>query len=308
MNIVLCSDEHYAPYCAVVMVSVLLHASNPQAIRFFILTPGLVATTSDALQAMVKPYGAQLRIIPAASKLADDNIDLQRFGPSSVMRLSMHDYLPSDCYKAIYLDSDLLVLADIQELWETDLENRAVAAVTDLCSPQTFTKRATRWINYCNSGVLVVDLEQWRGQHLGENALAFIRKHASELVYFDQDAINAVLEGRWKQLDLAWNFQTTAYHAYENKYDYLEARQTELERAVQHPNIVHFIGDTKPWNADCQHPLQGLFADFSKYTPWPIYMKELRAQLSWTKRLRLVAKTLKISRRRKLLRYKKAIS
>lgn len=303
MNLVLCTDEGYAPYCAVVMVSAMRHASNPQLLRFFILTPGLKPATETALHDLARQYGAQVNVVTAESKLAKDNIDLLRFGPSSVMRLSMHDYLPPDCQRAIYLDCDLLVLKDIQALWELDLGHYTVGAVTDLCSPATFAERSRQWPHYCNSGVLLIDLERWRNQHVGERALDYIRQHADTLVYFDQDAINHALDGQWQSLDLSWNLQSAAYSAYEKDYDYLASRRTEIERALQYPGIVHFIGGVKPWHAECTHPLQGLFIQFSKLTPWPIDdVNVLRAPLAWRKRMRMSAKAFKINRRRKMLR------
>src|SRR5690625_3376523 len=140
INIVLCSDENYAPYCAVVLQSALAHSKQPENLHFYILTPGLHKGTATKLQTLVTEQNAHLDIIDATVDLPDE-ADLGRFGIGTVLRLTMHQYLPEACTRAIYLDSDVLVLRDIAELWDTNLQGFAVGAVAALCSPAAYADR-----------------------------------------------------------------------------------------------------------------------------------------------------------------------
>ncbi len=300
-RIVLCTDEGYAPHCAVVILSTIMHCSAPADLHFVILTPGLSSPTASALRNMVTDHGAHLDIITVESDISG-NLNLGRFGSGAIMRLYMDRYLPTQCKKALYLDCDLLVLSDISTLTRIDLCGRAIGAVTDLCSPDAYAKQSGR-TPYCNTGVLMIDLELWREQAIGERALSYLQQATGGLRYPDQDALNQVLAGNWFSLDLSWNFQPAAYTALEKKFDYLANRHEELIGAVHRPKIVHFIGGVKPWHAECTHPLQDLFIYFSAFTPWPIDRIGLKASLPLNRRLRLAFKQPRQRRRRNMLMY-----
>ena len=61
----------------------------------------------------------------------------------------------------------------------------------------------------------------------------------------DQDALNAVVEGRWKPLDLRWNL--TAGLVERRHYHPKHSDIAQLQQAVANPGIVHFAGYLKPW-------------------------------------------------------------
>ena len=91
---------------------------------------------------------------------------------ASFFRTLIPKFLDSD--RAIYLDTDILVNLDINELWTVDLEGKPLAAV-----PEFFTGFPTKGVmnfspcrknfvdphDYFNAGVLLMDLDQIRGGH-----------------------------------------------------------------------------------------------------------------------------------------------
>lgn len=303
INIVLCSDENYAAYSATVMVSALENTSCKEEFNFYLLTTGLTEETQKKLKNTIEKYGAKLTILNVnTSDFSSLNIELGRFGIGTLLRLYMHRYLPKEINKVIYLDCDLVILGDLKILWEKQLNGLAVGAVTDLCSPKSYSERQN---NYFNAGVLLVDLDLWIQKNIGDEALNYLTSPSTKAKYLDQDALNYVLKGKWRPLELSWNFQPASYTAYEKDYDYLISRKEELYDSIKKPSIVHFIGPIKPWHAKCVHPLQELFIEFSEKTPWPIKLKTLRTELSLLKRVKLFVKKSKMKRRRKLTKYLK---
>ncbi|NLQ19083.1 glycosyltransferase family 8 protein [Marinomonas sp. M1K-6] len=303
INIVLCSDENYAAYSATVMISSLLNTTSPEKFAFYLLTPGLKIETEKKLKKAIQDYDAQLHIVNVdTSNLNSLNIHLGRFGIGALLRLYMHFYLPEHVEKVIYLDCDLLVLGDLADLWKKNLNGLPVGAVTDLCSPEVFKKRHE---SYFNSGVLLIDLIKWKKDQIGEKSLSYLNENSKNLKYPDQDALNYILKDKYQPVDLSWNVQPTSYSAYEKNYDYLQKRKDELYQSIKKSNIIHFIGSLKPWHPNCTHPMQELFIDFSKHTPWPIDIKKLRTTLSISEKIRLILKKKKIQRRRKMTEYKK---
>ncbi len=111
----------------------------------------------------------------------------------------------------MYLDADILVLDDLESLWETDLEGAVVGAVLDGLDPKLKHgdpgfEEVPRVQDYFNSGVLLIDLGRWREERISERALELLINHPQSL-FSDQDALNIVCDGRWKKLDPRWNFQ-----------------------------------------------------------------------------------------------------
>jgi len=60
---------------------------------------------------------------------------------------------------------------------------------------------------YFNAGVMLIDIGRWRTEHVGSKAFEFTRRHLPILQQYDQDSLNAVLAGRWKELDPRWQVQ-----------------------------------------------------------------------------------------------------
>ncbi|WP_280540234.1 glycosyltransferase family 8 protein [Chromohalobacter sp. 11-W] len=299
MNVVLCADEGYARYGAVVMASAIANASNPERLRFFVLTTGLEKNTQECLRVLVEEAGATIHIIDVDVQELQ-GLPTGRFGVAALLPLLMHRYLPADCERVIYLDCDVLVLGDLEELWSTPLEGHAAAAAMDLCNPSSkHTRRDPD--NYFNSGVMLVNLVAWRRERVAEKALECLQTDETAR-YPDQDALNQVLESKWRRLGPEWNFQPTAYAAMEKRYAHLTQYLPSLEAASRQPRIVHFIGAVKPWHARCVHPFQNDFIAYSTLTPWPIEKAALRSTLPWGKRIRLLLKQPKIRRRRMLVR------
>jgi lipopolysaccharide biosynthesis glycosyltransferase len=168
-----------------------------------------------------------------------------------------------------YLDTDMVVRADLSALWATSLEGCPVGAVQNHLPSRVgeangVVGHGALGISpsepYLNSGLLLVDIPAWREARVEERALEYVRSYPGQLHYGDQDALNAALAGRWRRLPLQWNVMTTVYwlHSWPDsplKCE-VEAREWELLHA---PKVVHYVGKPKPWMPDCRHPLRGLY-------------------------------------------------
>lgn len=79
-----------------------------------------------------------------------------KFTPYALLRLLADDEKVAPCDKAIYLDADTMACGDIEELWNTDVSDYEYAAALD--------RLGKFWVarNYCNSGVLLLNLKKIR--------------------------------------------------------------------------------------------------------------------------------------------------
>lgn len=298
VNIVLCSDDNYAPYAATVIISAVNNSSRSGCLNFFLLATEMTLGVKHTLQDWSAELNIKLNIIDANVD-GFKNISVGRFGKATLVRLLLHKYLPKNVNKVLYLDCDVMVLDDLDILWNESLNELSVAAVMDLSSSPEESNRLLTSGDYFNAGVMLIDVNRWKEDCIGERAEAALNDNLATFKYLDQDALNYVLAGNWKRLGFRWNFQPVSYSAVEKKYEHLVENLTDIEDAISNPAVVHFIGSVKPWNGKCDHPLKYLFLEYSKLTPWPINNSELLSKISLRDRISLLLKTFKINQRRR---------
>ncbi|WP_394958822.1 glycosyltransferase family 8 protein [uncultured Helicobacter sp.] len=169
-------------------------------------------------------------------------------------RLKIGDVLDSNIMRCVYLDVDTLVLGDIRELLMSDLGGKAIGAVRNISSDVDIVRdRVVAAQEYCNSGVLLIDLPKWRAKDFTQ-----IQNFAYTRVA-DQDFVNFIFRGEIHTLPLRWNFQWLhvsrldfegAAHRYERDGIQVLPCAYSLEiftHALRNPTIVHMLGGYKPW-------------------------------------------------------------
>ncbi|MFN8222172.1 MAG: glycosyltransferase family 8 protein [Gaiellales bacterium] len=239
------------------------------------LTPLKVALVSLADQ--LGPRAQPVLHLVHRSLLADDvaaidpRFEVRPITPDAALvdRISRHPRLPPetafplllpevlrDLDRVIFLDADILVLADVTPLWELDLRGCAVAAAPDGAIQKCSDRRGlAEWkalgipadTVYFNGGVLVMDLGAWRDRDVTERALSYLRDSAFTAEFLHQEAINAVLSDDRLLLDQRWNVLGAAAR-----------RQAERARR---PWIVHFAGRIKPWLAPIGGPYEATYRE-----------------------------------------------
>ena len=193
-------------------------------------------------------------------------------------RLHLHSLLDG-VGRVIYLDSDMIVLRDLTELFNVDLHGKPIAAVLDYvvalwvqrkdmigssdfrCQADVYLRHALGMKNgkdYINTGLLVIDTAEYVTSGMPERVERFL-KETPHRIFNDQDALNAVLDGNVSLLDPRWN----CFHEL-NDYAKLRPTSTEIKNVLKsyaNPWIIHFAG-RKPWDSTaCPGPFDRLFWD-----------------------------------------------
>ena len=132
------------------------------------------------------------------------------FTIGAMFRIMLPDILPK-LDRIIYLDADLFVNRDIEELWKTDISNFCIAAVKDMGIergvevPYPVLRGQVEADNYFNTGILYINLKNIREQgKLCEETLAYLRSN-KEAKFPDQDAFNVLFKNKCRYLDESWN-------------------------------------------------------------------------------------------------------
>lgn len=188
------------------------------------------------------------------AQLADFmDVNVGQYSMASIIRLMMPYLFGPEVGRVLYIDSDLIVEDDVSPLFDMDLGDHPIWAVQN-GAPDDFNNiirqkfpdtEAPDDAIYFNSGVLLVNLPQWRARKVTERTLDFLRQHSDKLSFPDQDALNAVTAGRWGRLPARWNKQI------------IRLGQPECA-PLSERGILHYTS-YKPWTPSYSWPGNGRF-------------------------------------------------
>jgi len=186
------------------------------------------------------------------------------------MRVFMTDYIDDSIDKILYLDSDLVVSQDIEELWNTDINGYYVAGVHDPLSGSHANLGFTESEQYFNSGVLLVNLAKWREADIIPKFIRLRTEQASTLRFHDQDVLNALFRRNVLFLDCKWNFQVGLA---ELSPEELSMTKKTFRQYRDSPAIVHFSSRWKPWVYMDEVHYKTLYYRYLALTPYRDYVQ-----------------------------------
>ncbi len=254
--VVASSDDNYAAPLGVMFISLLENTANPERFSLFIIDGGISDVKKTALTHDIEKRGASLQFLNVNSDLYADFPTCAHISAPAYYRISIPELFDKSVSKVIYLDCDLIIKDDIQQLWETPLDDHFIAAIENI-SNSTYKKSGLQQSDYFNSGVMVLNLDLWRKHSIADQVREFKLAHPELICTNDQCALNGVFKGQWKRLPLRWNQQSGLYRNSSQVQRFDTAGQWST--AVWSPGIIHYIGWSKPWLRPCYHPLEGEF-------------------------------------------------
>lgn len=233
-------DDNYAPYLAVAIRSIKDNACNDFNYYIHILNSGITEDNKAAILRM------------ADENFMIDFVDVSRKMKRLCAKLHLRDYYSASIYyrifipqlfpqynKAIYLDSDIVVTADISKLFFTDISDSLLGVVADqvVAAIPEFVRYVDVVCNvkadkYFNSGVLLMNLEKMREATIEERFVEIFNEHNFPTVAPDQDYLNVLCRDRVFYLDKGWNKMSV-----DTDYDGV-------------PPIIHYNMFNKPWQYD----------------------------------------------------------
>ena len=285
--IVVCAaDNNYAMPLSVTICSILENL-NPQCkLLVFIIDGGIKKYNKQRVEKSIynKPCEIQWTVIPDSLlkqikmiTVADTGVNTgaEYVSIASYYRLLISELLPQTIDKAIYLDSDLVVKGNLEQLWNIDVGENYILAVQDdtrFCPYVSSPRGLSNWKDlgfsedspYFNAGVLVLNLAKWRAEKLCSQALNYLQNSRQYIRWHDQDVLNAIIRGQWRALDSKWNRMVP---------------QLMTEEDVETASIIHFTSPAKPWSTLEPYAPRSLYFHYLDKTDWSGYRLTLWRRL-----------------------------
>lgn len=184
----------------------------------------------------------------------------------SYFRLFLPEVLPDNVEQIIYLDGDIIVEGDIEELWNIPIGEHALMAVSEMfyeahyvSSPlalHTFKKlNIPEKSKYFNAGVLKINIKKWKENNIAKRIIDYLIENKDEVLWHDQDGLNAVLWNDWCELPSEWNVMTALFR--EEDFARIDMSKETACYIMKNPKIIHYTNSKeKPWKETCTNPLK----------------------------------------------------
>ncbi len=273
IHVAFAADEKFAEPLAVALRSLTENQAPDTFVHIHIIDGGFAEKTKLRVLSSL-PTEAKVKISwheCPAQKL--NHLPLQkRLSPATYGRIFLPELLDETVEKIIYIDSDTLVLSDLQDLYSQDCGTHALLAVQDFlgwfgCPELGNTDLKSFGIpgtaKYFNGGVLLFNLAYWRKNKISEKILSFIENHPDALHLGDQNPLNICLYGKIGELDYGWNFQLPDRNVREGNWRFGTIKVPETT-----PKIIHFVAAEKPWLDGCTRPYTNLYKEYAQRTEW----------------------------------------
>ncbi len=210
------ADAAFALPLTVTLHSALRHLDKHREVELVVADGGLGDDNRERIKSTLSSAHPKVTLrfaSPCMERVAGLNSAL--YSSAAYLRIMIPEFLPDDRKRALYLDSDILVTTDLAQLWDVDLGDLPLWAVQDYSLGDFERHIRTPFPEleapedgvYFNSGMLFFNLPVWRAERVSERTFKFLNQHSHRLSYPDQDALNAMLAGRWGRLDPRWNIQ-----------------------------------------------------------------------------------------------------
>ena len=169
--------------------------------------------------------------------------------------------MPESYTKCLMIDSDLLIVGEIDSLLSLELGEVAIGAVADFMLPEQSGNRIglKNPTSYFNCGVLLVDRANWEKIAPLSSIPAIIEQYSSRIRYGDQDILNLVFEGAYLSLDYKYNHMLMVA---------LSGMIPNHRLGEERPAILHFPGQIKPWHEYAPRNLQSIYFRYAAACQW----------------------------------------
>ena len=235
-------DDGYMPFLAVALESLIENSSK----KYYYSIKVLYTNISEENKKKINKYKRE--------NVNIEFVDLNYYIEKVKDKLYTRDYYTNTTYfrlfianlypqynKAIYLDSDIVVLGDIAELYNQDIGDNLIAAAPDdvIQTTKVFQEYAEKVVgvadyrNYFNAGILLMNLDEFRRFDF-QNKFLYLLETIKFTVAQDQDYLNRLCKGKVKIIDKGWDKMPIGNDDFNEK---------DLK-------IIHYNLADKPWHYD----------------------------------------------------------
>jgi lipopolysaccharide biosynthesis glycosyltransferase len=245
-------DQFYA------LITSVFRSNQGVPITIHAIATGIPAADQARVEAYVQAHQSTINFYQIDQKLVSRFVLGSKWTAAVYYRLFFPFLVPENVEQLLYIDTDTLVVGSLREFEQIELGLHPVAAVYDNWVKTQPLIGITEEGEYFNSGVLYMDIAEWKRQRISEQAFDYLLHYPERIKYVDQCALNAVLRNNWKKVDSRFN----------TLYSYIPETlpRQEFETFLVDKIILHFTLE-RPWTMLCQNRFRYLYSQYLQQSP-----------------------------------------
>lgn len=243
-------SDDYTPYAAVSIQSLIDHASADHNYTVTLLVQNISESHIKSLKNLatdnikINIFHINDEMVKPIQNRKGNYLRGQFFTMSIFYRLFIPDLFPQ-YDKAVYLDADTIINADLAKMYQIEIGNNMFASCPDLSIRympllQEYIKKCQGILpaeKYINNGVILFNMKAFRDKHFVDKFYYLIEKYQFDNVDPDQAYMNEICEDKIYHLPKEW-----------------DAMPNDSIPEMTNPKIVHYNLFFKPWHfADVQY-------------------------------------------------------
>ena len=249
-------DDNFVKFTMISMKSMMENASKDYEYVIHILYSDISdEMKQEVLNMKTDNFEVQFDDVTDYMKSINDKLPIRDYYTKTTYYRLFIAEMFKDYDKAIYIDSDTIVLGDISKLYSYELGDNYVGAANEQVMIQidTYGEYVEKVLGinrheFFNAGLLVINCEQFRKQKV-LNQFVRLLKVYNFVVTQDEDYLNLICSGHVLWIDQQWNTEVIGNIAYD---------ESQFK-------IIHYIMISKPWHFnDCRY--QDYFWKYAKMT------------------------------------------
>lgn len=239
------ADDNYVPFLAVTLYSLEQNADTDYHYDIKILNADNISVENKfKILAEFEKDGFDIEFVDVTPFVENFSSKLHTrdyYSKTTYYRLLIPNMYP-EFDKALYLDCDIVINNSISELFNTEIGDNYVGAITDqavsyLCDEfKDYVENrigVDSFRNYFNAGILVMNLKKLREINFEDKFIELLSRVKFDVAQ-DQDYLNVICKNHVKYIDDTWNIMPVP---------------VDIKRPKV-PALIHYNLAFKPWHID----------------------------------------------------------
>ena len=277
-------SDLYAEPCGVSICSLFESNKGFEDIVVFIIEDNISSENKARINNLGKFYRRRIEYIPLPNPqeyFKDDRFTIKSLG-HTFAHMIVGGLLPNAINRVLCIDSDMLVLDSLQEMWNTNLDDYYIAGCEG--APGSVALEKEMGIDpshvHCNGGLMLINLEAVRRDKIEEKYKEYIQSvfdQGKSLAAYEEEIMNKCCYPKVYILPARYNVMTISLvMGYEEFIKFRGAKnfysEKEFNEAVRNPAIVHALNNffvrKRYWEKDSDSPYADTYIKYRNLTPW----------------------------------------
>ena len=278
------TSDLYAEPCGVSICSLFKNNKDFENITVFIIEDKISDSNKARINEISIQYGRKIEYITLPNPqefFEDDMFSIKNLG-HTFAHMIVGQLLPEGIDRVLCIDSDMLILDNLYDLWSSNLDNYYIAGCEG--APGSVALEKEMGIpadhKHCNGGLLLINLKAVRSDNIEKKYVDYIKSVLSQgksLAAYEEEVMNKCCYPNVLILDARYNLMTICIvMGYENFVKFRGATnfytEEEFNKAVKKPAIIHALNNfyvrKRYWEENSDSPFADKYLEYRKLTSW----------------------------------------